>query len=380
MAGDRRGSAAPAAAAPPPPAAAPPPPRPKPPAAAAAASGALSGAFISAIVQPLDVVRTRMQADAAGGALRGTITTLRTVLSERGLAGLWMGTGPTVVRLSAGAGLHMMLLEHLKSVLQERAEDGSVRLSAVNAALAGGLSRALAAAALCPITVVKTRMEYGAGIGAGYTSTLQALRTIARTEGAAGLYRGLGPTVLTNAPFSAFYYMFYTRLKEALSGEGRPQAAVNFASGAAAAVAATLLTQPADVLRTRIQLGLVGGAAAAGPAAAAAAAATAAAATRVRAAGGARAALAHVFNTQGFAGLFTGAAPRIVKRTAQTALVWTLYEELVPRLSAVWLLAADGAARAAAAAGATAAAKPAAEGGSGSSGGGRRGGGSGGPT
>jgi solute carrier family 25 protein 38 len=50
-----------------------------------------------------------------------------------------------------------------------------------------------------------------------------------------------------------------------------------------------------------------------------------------------------------------GAAPRILKRTLQTALVWTLYEELVPRMSALYMLAtaqqaADSEDRAAAAA------------------------------
>ncbi|PNG99010.1 Solute carrier family 25 member 38, partial [Tetrabaena socialis] len=89
-----------------------------------------------------------------------------------------------------------------------------------------------------------------------------------RTEGVRGLFRGLGPTVLINAPYSGLYYMFYTRLKEALAEEGRPQAAINFASGVVAAVAATLLTQPADVVRTRMQLGFTSAAgSAAGPAA-----------------------------------------------------------------------------------------------------------------
>ena len=39
-----------------------------------------------------------------------------------------------------------------------------------------------------------------------------------------------------------------------LPQEGRPSTGVNFASGAAAAVVATLATQPADVIRTRMQL------------------------------------------------------------------------------------------------------------------------------
>ena len=71
----------------------------------------------------------------------------------------------------------------------------------------------MAAVAACPITIVKTRMEYS-GVGAhAYSGTLQALRSIWRTEGMAGLYAGLGPTALSQAPFSALYYMFYTRLQ-----------------------------------------------------------------------------------------------------------------------------------------------------------------------
>ena len=48
--------------------------------------------------------------------------------------------------------------------------------------------------------------------------------------------------------------MFYSGLKERLTGPDRPQAVVNFSSGVAAAVAATILTQPADVVRTRMQV------------------------------------------------------------------------------------------------------------------------------
>lgn len=35
------------------------------------------------------------------------------------------------------------------------------KLTATDAFLVGGLSRAVAATALCPVTLVKTRMEYG---------------------------------------------------------------------------------------------------------------------------------------------------------------------------------------------------------------------------
>jgi len=48
--------------------------------------------------------------------------------------------------------------------------------------------------------------------------------------------------------------MFYSGLRERLSDPERPQTLVNFSSGVLAAVAATVLTQPADVVRTRMQV------------------------------------------------------------------------------------------------------------------------------
>lgn len=49
-------------------------------------------------VQPLDVVKTRMQADAAKGVPAPVIATLRNVLAQGGVRALWQGTQPTVIR------------------------------------------------------------------------------------------------------------------------------------------------------------------------------------------------------------------------------------------------------------------------------------------
>ena len=50
-----------------------------------------------------------------------------------------------------------------------------------------------------------------------WQGVVDAFRSIARKESPAGLFRGLGPTVLTNAPFSALYYMFYKQLQTRLT-------------------------------------------------------------------------------------------------------------------------------------------------------------------
>jgi solute carrier family 25 protein 38 len=266
--------------------------------------------------QPLDVLRTRMQGDAAKGISRGALQTAAHILSTSGPRGLWIGTAPSVIRLGAGVGLHMVLVDHMVHALTTQLESGAWHLPSLSAAAASASSRVVTSLLMCPVAVAKTRMEY-AGPGAiSYANTGDALLTIARTEGAGGLFRGLLPTIVTNAPFSGLYYMFYVRLKDRLSGDGRPAVLVNFSSGVVAAVAATLLTQPFDVVRTRLQLSRETGAAGAN-----------AASEALRALRGALA--------QGPASLFVGAAPRVLKRIGQTALVWTLYEELVPRLTPV---------------------------------------------
>ncbi|KAL6778335.1 hypothetical protein ACKKBG_A17795 [Auxenochlorella protothecoides x Auxenochlorella symbiontica] len=280
-----------------------------------AMSGSLSGACVSAIVQPLDVVRTRMQVDVNRGVHVSAWGTLRTITQESHWTGLWRGTQPTVIRLGLGAGLHFFLLETIKPLVSQRQPDGSLKLGALQAAFAGGCSRAIAAVVSCPITVVKTRMEFGSVQG---SSTLGALRAITRAEGVRGLFGGLGPTVLSNAPFAGLYYMFYTRLQSRLNERiaWRPMA-VNLLSGTVAAVSATLLTQPFDVVRTQVQLRLV-------PRAAGAAGA---AAPHLSALG----MLRHISASQGARGLLAGAVPRVAKRALQTALIWVFYEELMGR-------------------------------------------------
>lgn len=277
-------------------------------------SGSFSGAVVSVCVQPLDVVRTRLQADAAKGISRSTAGVFRVLVKEQGVRGLWRGTSPTVARLAIGVGVHFLALEFIKDAIYNFSSKGAGhshgQLSAAQAFCSGGLSRGVAAAVTCPVTVVKTRMEYVGIAGVQYRGTVHALRTIAASEGASGLMRGFWPTVLSNAPFSAIYYMLYSDLRRRFQKEGRSSTGVNFVSGTVAAIAATLATQPADVIRTRMQLVAHNGVHMSPLQ-------TLQIATRT---GGAKA-------------LLVGTVPRVMKRTIQTAVVWTLYEELVPRVT-----------------------------------------------
>ena len=84
--------------------------------------------------------------------------------------------------------------------------------------------------ALHPLDVAKKRMQvaglarpaaYGASVARGqYAGALHCLVQLARTEGAAGLYKGLAPNLLKAAPASGITFVVYEALVAAMARAG----------------------------------------------------------------------------------------------------------------------------------------------------------------
>ena len=146
----------------------------------------------------------------------------------------------------------------------------------VSNALAGAGAGAIAAAIVCPLDVLKTRLQVSTlRVGSNaYVSTYQSLTHIARTEGMRSLYRGLGPTVVALLPNWAVYFTVYEELKSAMRGDeedggggdgtnGGGSGGVNkqnggalqhMAAAAGAGAATVLVTNPLWVIKTRLQV------------------------------------------------------------------------------------------------------------------------------
>ena len=219
--------------------------------------------------------------------------------------------------LCSPPGLYFLCLSSAQKVLEERwprDAEGKPALPALRTFSLGAFSRATAAVVFCPITVVKTRMEYGAVSGVRYRNTLHALVTIGRQERLRGLFSGLGPTLLRDAPYSGLYLLMFTHLRDRLDAAGYAGSPhLSFLAGALAGSLATFATHPPDVVRTRLQLqhnmALGGGGAAAGG--------------RALATG-----YASIVRQEGMRALWTGVTPRIARRTLQQGMTWTIFEWL----------------------------------------------------
>jgi len=84
-------------------------------------AGGGAGAIGSFICNPTDLMKIRMQVGGMdGGASKygnSMVGTLRAIVREEGVLGLWRGAGPTVGRATALAAVEMSSYDHIKSWL-----------------------------------------------------------------------------------------------------------------------------------------------------------------------------------------------------------------------------------------------------------------------
>lgn len=266
--------------------------------------GSLSGTCSTLLFQPLDVVKTRLQT-LQGGVQPGSdkvgmVTVLRSVVRTERMLGLWRGVSPSFARTIPGVGIYFSTFYSLK---QHFCQDSSP--GALQAVLLGAGARTVAGVFMLPVTVIKTRFECGRY---SYVSVVGALRSVCRSEGPAALFSGLMATLLRDVPFSGIYVLFYSQTKASLPTEISESSCAplaNFGCGVLAGVLASLITQPADVVKTHVQVN-----------------------PQLRT----MEAVRYIYVEHGLHGFFRGAVPRSLRRTLVAAMAWTVYDQMMTRL------------------------------------------------
>mmetsp|Transcript_53999 Transcript_53999/g.126184 ORF Transcript_53999/g.126184 Transcript_53999/m.126184 type:complete len:347 (+) Transcript_53999:300-1340(+) len=134
-------------------------------------------------------------------------------------------------------------------------------------ALAGAVAGICAAFTVCPLDVVKTRLQgqdNRPGQPLKYNGTIRTLVKIASEEGIRGCYRGLCPTLLGMVPTWTTYFTSYNTIKGYLELWGHQrhrafqgQTVLHMVSACGAGVMTATVTNPFWVVKTRIQASCV---------------------------------------------------------------------------------------------------------------------------
>lgn len=126
---------------------------------------------------------------------------------------------------------------------------------------AGAAAGIIAATFVCPLDVIKTRLQVH-GLPKLTNGTVKgslivgSLKQIFQKEGLRGMYRGLSPTVIALLPNWAVYFTMYEQLKSFLCGEDKNHhlsVGANVIAAAVAGAATTIATNPLWVVKTRLQ-------------------------------------------------------------------------------------------------------------------------------
>ncbi|KAF2634349.1 mitochondrial thiamine pyrophosphate carrier 1 [Massarina eburnea CBS 473.64] len=231
-----------------------------------AAAGAVAGLVSRFVIAPLDVIKIRLQLQVHslsdplshrgvdGPIYKGTIGTLKRILREEGLTGLWKGNIPAEAMYLAYGSVQFSAYKYVSQLLEALPPPYSLPGPA-NSFISGAAAGAAATTATYPLDLLRTRFA-AQGPDRVYASLIVSIRHIAQHEGPAGFFRGLGAGVSQIVPYMGLFFAGYEGLKPVMASLSVPLpfGTSDAAAGIMASVLSKTAVYPLDTTRKRLQV------------------------------------------------------------------------------------------------------------------------------
>jgi len=277
-------------------------------------AGASAGVMEHIAMFPVDTAKTRMQAkghliagsEAALAATKHTnvVSTLTNIAKVEGVPVLYRGVGAVVLSAIPSHSLYFATIEYFKETFG--GNKGGLR--PVENAMAGGIATLFHDSIVTPLDNVKQRLQV---YNSPYRNIGHCARTIFRAEGWRGFYASYPITVLLNVPFMSVNFASYESFKYLLAGDGEHSTGQELLAGGAAGALGGLVSNPLDVVKTRIQ--------------------TDPGNRRPKAMDVVRS----IMKEEGLAGFMRGTTARVLYFMPSAAISWTTYDTMKKVLSAL---------------------------------------------
>jgi len=216
-------------------------------------NGGLAGMGATCIIQPIDMVKVRIQLGATGGPL----AVAAQIIKKDGFLYLYKGLGAGLLRQATYTTARLGIFNNLSEYLKEVNKGANIPL--YQKALAGLTAGGLGALVGTPADLSLIRMQADATLPAeqrrNYKGVGDALTRIIREEGVGGLFRGAGPTVVRAMSLNMGMLASNDQAKEMIEAAGFPKGGpVSVLGGATiAGFVASACSLPFDFIKTRLQ-------------------------------------------------------------------------------------------------------------------------------
>ncbi|XP_017841152.2 LOW QUALITY PROTEIN: mitochondrial uncoupling protein Bmcp [Drosophila busckii] len=182
-----------------------------------------AGAISSAIANPTDVLKVRMQVHGKGTDQMGLMGCFKEIYKFEGMRGLWRGVGPTAQRAVVIASVELPVYDFCKLQLMSAFGD-----HVANHFISSFIASLGSAVASTPIDVIRTRLmnqRHVTVLNGGitrcplprpklYSGSIDCAVQTIRNEGVLALYKGFIPTWVRMGPWNIIFFITYEQLKK----------------------------------------------------------------------------------------------------------------------------------------------------------------------
>eukprot|EP01080_Neovahlkampfia_damariscottae_P007218 gene7218-11534_t len=241
---------------------------------------ATCGGFISALtVTPLEVIKTRMQVQTKSfyhqlatfhdrmnhvgemqqcktcsgetqPVYRSSFDTASKIIKYEGITSLWRGLTPALMMQLPSTVFYYTLYDKTKI---EFSKNEYTRNEFVPL-FSGIIARSITTSITSPFDFIKTQIQSSTK----NTSIKEIISTTIKENGLRSIWKGMSPTLLRDVPFSGLYWYLYEKNKLRIQNQSMNlnPFIINFLSGASSGMISAIVTNPIDVVKTRIQANL----------------------------------------------------------------------------------------------------------------------------
>jgi len=239
-------------------------------------NGGIAGIVGVASVFPIDLAKTRLQNQRIGNeAYKSMLDCLRKVIVSEGFFGMYRGSAVNLLLITPEKAIKLTGNDLFRHLLANRSGVNSTsHLTLPREMLAGGGAGLCQIVVTTPMELLKIQCQDAGRTAASSTSQAKSVQQkpsafrvacdLVKQKGFGGLYKGISATMLRDVSFSVVYFPLFahlsslghsTNLKAKIGSQEEESIFwVNFMAGCLAAGTAAVVVNPADVVKTRLQL------------------------------------------------------------------------------------------------------------------------------
>lgn len=236
----------------------------------------MSSFSIRCCLYPFTVIKTRIQIQKHSESYKGTYDAFTKIFKYEGMGGLYKGFWVNAFQIVSGIA-YITTYENVRTLLHKK----GIQDSATRAMIGGACASLVGQTIIVPFDVISQHMMIlgqieGRGKNkrvinplninlkkTGKVHVVQAItRAVYQHDGLRGFYRGYTASVAAYVPNSALWWTFYHFYQEQLAQLaplGTSTLLIQCISAPLGGVTTTLLTNPLDIVRARLQVQRTGG-------------------------------------------------------------------------------------------------------------------------